>query len=49
MESLFIQIPDDAKISAQIKLTILTGFVVHGHIYRIACFKYVVYHGNSDI
>ncbi len=33
MEILFIQLSDDAYISISIKSTLMTGFVLQGHIY----------------
>ncbi len=35
MESLFVQLSDDIYISILKKLTLMIGFVVQGHIYRI--------------
>ncbi len=34
MESLFIQLSDDVYISISKKFTLMTGFVVQGHIYE---------------
>ncbi len=48
MESLFIRLSDDVSISIFKKSTLMTGFVVHGHILKRLYNNYLMHLFNEN-